>query len=154
MASIPEDISSLWKSLDPAVRAALIESESKSNTQKTTGGASSSAGGQGRRALSSTGQSIDPTSQKLIGGASFTNRENNPQWIKVRGEVYDAIKSKRDEELSKKVPVDISVTLPDGKVLSEDKVSLLFVCWFVISLIVFVYIYIISHILCQNLNSF
>ena len=36
------------------------------------------------------------------------------------------LKSKRDEELSKKVPVDISVTLPDGKVLSEDKVSCLF----------------------------
>ena len=126
MTSIPEDISSLWKSLDPAVRAALIESESKSNTQKTTGGASSSnaGGGQGRRALSSTGQSIDPTSQKLIGGTSFVNRENNPSWIKVRGDVYDAIKNKRMEELSKKVPVDISVMLPDGKVLSEDKVSL------------------------------
>ena len=130
MASIPEDISSLWKSLDPAVRAALIESESKSNTQqKTTGGgaSSNSGGGQGRRALSSTGQSIDPTSQKLIGGTSFTNRENNPQWIKVRGDVYDAIKSKRMEELDKKVPVDISVTLPDGKVLSEDKVRYVFV---------------------------
>ena len=130
-ASIPEDISSLWKSLDPAVRAALIESESKSsNTQKTTGGAASNhntGGGQGRRALSSTGQSIDPTSQKLIGGTSFVNRENNPQWIKVRGDVYDAIKSKRMEELNKKVPVDISVTLPDGKVLSEDKVSVLLV---------------------------
>ena len=127
MASIPEDISSLWKSLDPAVRAALIESESKSNTtQKTSGGAASNSsnagGGQGRRALSSTGQSIDPTSQKLIGGTSFVNRENNPSWIKVRGDVYDAIKSKRMEELDKKVPVDISVTLPDGKVLSEDKV--------------------------------
>ena len=129
MASIPEDISSLWKSLDPAVRAALIESESKSNTQKTTGGASSSnAGGQGRRALSSTGQSIDPTSQKLIGGTSFVNRENNPSWIKVRGDVYDAIKSKRMEELDKKVPVDISVMLPDGKVLSEDKVSVIVCC--------------------------
>jgi len=129
MASIPEDISSLWKSLDPAVRAALIECESKSsNTQKTTGGASSSSGGgQGRRALSSTGQSIDPTSQKLIGGTSFTNREVNPQWIKVRGDVYDAIKSKRMEELDKKVPVDISVTLPDGKVLSEDKVRYVFI---------------------------
>ena len=129
-ASIPEDISSLWKSLDPSVRAALIESESKSsNTQQQNTTASSThntGGGQGRRALSSTGQSIDPTSQKLIGGTSFVNRENNPQWIKVRGDVYDAIKNKRDEELNKKVPVDISVTLPDGKVLSEDKVS--FVC--------------------------
>ena len=131
MASIPEDISSLWKSLDPAVRAALIESESKSNTQKTSGGGASSSnagGGQGRRALSSTGQSIDPTSQKLIGGTSFVNRENNPSWIKVRGDVYDAIKSKRMEELDKKVPVDISVTLPDGKVLSEDKVSVIVCC--------------------------
>ena len=46
MTSIPKDISSLWKSLDPAVRAALIESESKSSSETTA-----SYGGQGQHAL-------------------------------------------------------------------------------------------------------
>ena len=50
-------------------------------------------------------------------------REANPGWIKVRSDVYDAVKARRDEELSAKNPVEISVTLPDGKTLSEDKVS-------------------------------
>jgi len=52
-SSIPEDISSLWKSLDPAVRAALIESESKSSSDTThnINGTTASYGGQGRHAL-------------------------------------------------------------------------------------------------------
>ena len=51
------------------------------------------------------------------------NRSKNPGWIKVRGDLYEEIKQRREEELSAKVPVDIEVTLPDGKVLSADKVS-------------------------------
>ena len=118
--TIPEDVSSLWKSLDPAIRAALIESETKNDAEA----ASSKGGLQGRRALASSGPRMDDKTAKFIGGSSFTKREANPGWIKVRGDVYDAIKGRRDEELSAKVPVDIEVTLPDGKTLAENKVSL------------------------------
>lgn len=118
MAAVPDDVASLWKSLDPAVRAALIESESKSD-DKTKEGL------QGRRAKASTGPRMDDTSANLIGGDSFTKRSVNPGWIKVRADVYDAVKERRDKELAEKVPVDIEVTLPDGKVLSEDKVRVM-----------------------------
>ena len=119
-AQIPEDVSNLWKSLDPAIRAALIESETKSNNSAPN---NNKDGLQGRRANAGSGPQID--TKQLIGGGSFVKREVKPGWIKVREDVYDTVKSKREEELSKKVPVDISVVLPDGKELSEDKVSLL-----------------------------
>ena len=129
-SAIPEDVSSLWNSLDPAIRAALIESEIKT----TNGDASSSkskqqnnnegGGAQGRRALASGGPRMDETT-RLIGGTSFVNRQLNPTWIKVRSEVYDAVKGKRDAELSGKTPVEIEVTLPDGKTMVEDKVRLI-----------------------------
>ena len=120
-AIIPEELSSLWKSLDPAIRAALIESETKikSEDAKASGGG---VGLQGRRAKASSGPRMDDTSANLIGGSSFVKREANPGWIKVRADVYDAVKEKRDAELSGKIPVDIEVTLPDGKTLVEDKV--------------------------------
>ncbi len=127
-ASIPEEVSSLWKSLDPAVRAALIESES--NAAADSGDKAAKAGLQGRRAKASDGPRMDDTSAKLIGGTSFVKREANPGWIKVRSEVYDAVKEKRDQELAGKVPVDIEVTLPDGKTLVEDKVSFAYPCLF------------------------
>ena len=126
-SAIPEDVSSLWNSLYPAIRAALIESEIKT----TNGDASSSkskqqnnnegGGAQGRRALASGGPRMDETT-RLIGGTSFVNRQLNPTWIKVRSEVYDAVKAKRDAEISGKTPVEIEVTLPDGKTMVEDKV--------------------------------
>ena len=117
-AAIPEEVSSLWKSLDPAVRAALIESESNAAAASPA----AKAGLQGRRAKASTGPRMDDAASTLIGGGSFAKREANPGWIKVRGDVYDAVKGRRDGELEKKVPVDISVTMPDGNVISEDKV--------------------------------
>ncbi len=117
--TIPEELSSLWKSLDPAIRAALIESETKIKSDKTSGGG---VGLQGRRAKASTGPRMDDTSANLIGGSSFLKREANPGWVKVRADLYDAVKEKRDAEMSGKIPVDIEVTLPDGKTLVEDKV--------------------------------
>ncbi len=136
---IPEDVSSLWKSLDPAVRAALIESESKASSSSGGGGddaapssaddaaappssSSSSSGGgaQGRRALASSGPRIESSSH--IGGSSFVRRTSNPGWIKVRSDVYDEVRARREEELRAKVPVGIAVTLPDGNTLTEDKV--------------------------------
>ena len=120
-AQIPEDVSNLWKSLDPAIRAALIESETKSNSSGSSAPNNNKDGLQGRRANVGSGPQID--TKQLIGGDSFVKREAKPGWIKVREDVYDTVRSKREEELSKKVPVDITVVLPDGKELSEDKVS-------------------------------
>jgi hypothetical protein len=127
---IPEDVSSLWKSLDPAIRAALIESESKSAASSngdddvapsaSSSSSSSAAGVQGRRALASSGPRIESSSH--IGGSSFACRTSNPGWIKVRSDVYDEVKARREEELGAKVPADIEVTLPDGRSLAEDKV--------------------------------
>jgi hypothetical protein len=125
-ATIPEELSSLWKSLDPAIRAALIESETNAAATSSSSSSNNKAGLQGRRAKASSGPRIDTdagdATTTLIGGSSFTKRESNPGWIKVRSDVYDAVKARRDAELSGKVPVDIDVTLPDGKILVEDKV--------------------------------
>ena len=130
---IPEDVSSLWKSLDPAVRAALIESESMAASNgdaapadavpppsSSSSGGGGAAGVQGRRALASSGPRIESSSH--IGGSSFVCRASNPGWIKVRSDVYDEVRARREEELSAKVPADIAVTLPDGNTLAEDKV--------------------------------
>jgi threonyl-tRNA synthetase len=123
-AEIPADVATLWQSLDPAVRAALIESESKSSDA-----ADAKSGLQGRRAKASTGPRMDDTTTNLIGGASFEKRSKNPEWIKVRADVYDAVKEKRQAELDTKSPVDITVTLPDGKTLSEDKEGNKYQAW-------------------------
>ena len=119
MAEIPEDVAKLWASLDPSVKAALISSEEGNGS---SGGAPKKTGNhnQGRRAIQSDGPLME---SKLIGGECFVKREANPAWLKTRTGVYDAVKVKRDEELAAKVPVDIEVALPDGKVLSEDKVG-------------------------------
>lgn len=84
---------------------------------------------QGRRAKESTGPRIESSEARLIGGDSFVARESNPAWLKQREEVYATIKARREEELSKKTPVDITVTMPDGKVLSEDKDGAKFQAW-------------------------
>jgi hypothetical protein len=117
---IPDDVASMWKTLDPAIRAALIASESKAEGDKKE---ASGGGAEGRRAKASDGPRMDDSTSKFIGGDSFTKRTANPQWIKVRSDVYDAVKDRRQKELDAKVPVDIEVTLPDGKTLSADKVS-------------------------------
>jgi threonyl-tRNA synthetase len=84
---------------------------------------------QGRRANESSGPRMDTSEQRLIGGDSFLERQANPEWIKKREEVYATIKAKREEELSKKVPVDMTVTMPDGNVLSEDNLGVKFQAW-------------------------
>ena len=126
--TVPDDVVSFWKQLDPAVKAALISKASKDAIcplETTATGASSSdknkgGGLQGRRANAASGPRIE--SGTLIGGSSFVQREASPGWLKVRNDVYESVKERRDEELSKKVPVDIEVTLPDGNTLTEDKV--------------------------------
>jgi threonyl-tRNA synthetase len=84
---------------------------------------------QGRRAKESTGPLMDTDKGKLIGGYSFVERTQNPEWLKKREEVYGRIKAAREEELATKTPVDITVTMPDGKVLSADKEGQNFQAW-------------------------
>jgi threonyl-tRNA synthetase len=127
MASeIPPEVLQQWQSLSPAVRAALIESESSSSNDNA---ATPSAGAQGRRAKASTGPRMDDTTTNLIGGSSFTKRTPNPSWVKLRTDVYESVKSRRDAELSTKIPTPITVTLPDGKTLHQDKEGVEYKAW-------------------------
>lgn len=86
-------------------------------------------GAQGRRAKASTGPRMEEGAGKLIGGDSFVKRTANPEWLKTRVSVYEKIKERRQEELSAKKAVDISVTMPDGKVLKESKDGTPFQAW-------------------------
>lgn len=83
---------------------------------------------QGRRANASSGPLMD-TDKKLIGGDSFLERTKDPEWLKVREEVYAKIKARREEEFSKKIPVDITVTMPDGNILDKDKEGAPYQAW-------------------------
>lgn len=84
---------------------------------------------QGRRAKEGSGPRMDTSAKRLIGGDSFVAREANPEWIKKRDEIYATIKGRRVEELSTKTPVDITVTMPDGKMIAEDKEGAKFQAW-------------------------
>lgn len=83
---------------------------------------------QGRRAKASTGPRMEEGG-KRIGGDSFVKRTPNPEWLKDRVSVYDKIKARRQEELSSKKPVDITVTMPDGKVMTAGKDGANFQAW-------------------------
>jgi threonyl-tRNA synthetase len=89
---------------------------------------SEDAAAQGRRAKESTGPLMD-TDKKRLGGDSFVQRTANPAWIKGREDIYATIKARRDEELASKKPVDITVTMPDGNVLSAKKDETPFQAW-------------------------
>ena len=83
----------------------------------------------GGRATASLGPRVEEGSSAHIGGESFTVRTKNPEWLKTRVGVYDAIASRRAEELANKVPVAISVTLPDGNALSANKAGEAYMAW-------------------------
>jgi threonyl-tRNA synthetase len=83
---------------------------------------------QGRRANASTGPRIEG-STKLIGGDSFVQRSPNPDWLKTRESVYGKIKSRREQELVTKTPVDITVVMPDGKELRANSDGTPFQAW-------------------------
>ena len=74
---------------------------------------------QGRRAKASSGPKIDAGLR--LGGDSFVKRTKTPDWLQHRMDVYQKIEQRRAEELAQKTPVSITVTLPDGKTISEDK---------------------------------
>lgn len=84
---------------------------------------------QGRRAKEGSGPRMDTTKGSLIGGDSFVAREANPEWIKKRNEVYATIKARREEELATKKQVEITVTMPDGTVMSENKEGVKYLAW-------------------------
>lgn len=84
---------------------------------------------QGRRAKASSGPRMDAEGGKHIGGDSFVKRTSNPEWLKTRVSVYDKIKQRREEELKTKTPVDITVTMPDGKVMTQGKDGAPFQAW-------------------------
>ena len=87
--------------------------------QQASGVKANKEGLQGRRAKASSGPKI--TDGTSIGGDSFTKRTPNPEWLKQRNEQYEKIKERRQKELDTKTPINITVTLPDGKVLDSDK---------------------------------
>jgi threonyl-tRNA synthetase len=98
-------------------------------TDPAAGSASGAGGGgaQGRRAKAGSGPKID--SGTKIGGDSFTGRTPNPDWLKNRNSVYDAVKERRAAELATKNRVDITVTMPDGSVLGQAKDGTRFRAW-------------------------
>jgi len=96
--------------------------------------AKNDAGLQGRRATAASGPKIEATAKGddtgvKIGGDSFVKRTKDPAWLKDRDAVYETIKARRTEELSTKKPVDITVTMPDGNVLSTNKSGENFQAW-------------------------
>ena len=84
---------------------------------------------EGGRATAALGPRVEEGSSAHIGGDSFSVRTKNPDWLKDRVSVYDAIASRRAEELARKVPVTITVTLPDGAVMSANKEGEEFKSW-------------------------
>jgi len=85
---------------------------------------------QGRRTIQSSGPLMETGGDedgdgeggsKLIGGTSFVARTRNPSWLQDRGRVYEIIKARRQQERETKKFVPITVTMPDGTVLSHYK---------------------------------
>jgi threonyl-tRNA synthetase len=89
--------------------------------------ANTKEGGQGRRALASSGPKMQGGIQ--LGGDCFVKRTANPDWLKARCAVYDSIQARRQAELNTKKPVEITVTMPDGKLLDTDKEGNKFLAW-------------------------
>lgn len=108
-----------------------MEKDTNSNNEDVEAKASNALikeGLQGRRAKASTGVRMDD-SPSLIGEGSFDKRLANPEWIKHRDEVYSKISARREEELAKKIPVEITVTMPDGNVIVANKQGEKLMAW-------------------------
>ena len=99
--------------VETPVAATSEPAEAATSSSNNAGG-----GGQGRRAKAGSGPKI---SGARIGGDSFTGRVKDPAWLKDRVAVYDKVKERRQAELATKKPADITVTMPDGKVIDQDK---------------------------------
>jgi threonyl-tRNA synthetase len=119
------EFSGVTQSSDDDVANAQNDTEKETNSSKQ----SQKQGLQGRRAKASTGPRMDDTTSNLIGGNSFEARTTNPEWIRARQDVYSAIAARRQEELAKKIPVPIKVTMPDGNVFDKTKDGESFMAW-------------------------
>lgn len=92
---------------------------SSSSSGKGGGGTMTKEGLQGRRANASSGPKISKGFK--LGGDCYQQRTTNPSWLQDRLRVYETIADRRAREWATKKPVDITVTLPDGKVMTQDK---------------------------------
>uniref|UniRef100_A0A7S1B9N5 Probable threonine--tRNA ligase, cytoplasmic n=1 Tax=Corethron hystrix TaxID=216773 RepID=A0A7S1B9N5_9STRA len=68
---------------------------------------------QGTRTTASTGNTIKQTGSVLIANPFVSSPR--PTWMEKRDATFEVISARRAEELATKVPVDVTVTLPDGK---------------------------------------
>lgn len=111
---------------------AVLDAPGVSQPEPVTAAAPAAApaakqGLQGRRAKASAGPKMDSGSR--LGGDCFTKRTANPEWLQKRLDVYKEIEESRAAELAMKKPVDISVTMPDGNVLTKNKAGEPFQAW-------------------------
>jgi len=119
---------SKFSTLDaPGVKQPEVKQPEPKNEEIAPAPVAAAKGGlQGRRALASAGPRIEGGS---VGGDSFVKRTANPEWLTDRVSVYETIKARRLEELALKKPADITVTMPDGKVMEKDKKGEPFQAW-------------------------
>lgn len=110
----------------PTIMSAASE---EASTKEVTEKVADLQVGEGRRATAGKGPRMDDTSARKIGGDSFTVRTPNAPFLKEREAIYEKIKERREAELATKKPVDITVTMPDGNVLSKNKDETPFQAW-------------------------
>jgi hypothetical protein len=113
------------------ITQAITTSNNGADTSGTSGGGTGSgSGAQGRRATEASGPKIKQTSGQYIGGDSFTQRTKDPAFLKDRLQFYELIKERRQKELVQKIPIPISVTMPDGTILTKNnKTNEPFMSW-------------------------
>jgi threonyl-tRNA synthetase len=115
----PEEKATIPSSLKCNATSKFAVMDAPGVSQPSSSVKANKEGLQGRRAKASSGPKMDAGLK--LGGDSFMKRTKNPDWLNQRMDVYQKIQQRRAEELTKKTPVPITVTLPDGKVISEDK---------------------------------
>jgi hypothetical protein len=74
----------------------------------------------GRRTLAASGPKIIETSKKIGGDSYAGGRIANPPWLAQRAALFDQVAAQRAIERATKIPVEISITLPDGTVHTHD----------------------------------
>ena len=108
---IPEDVSSYWKSLDPAVRAALIASSSAADPSTSNGGAVAVAGAQGQPMTSCSKQDI------MMATSAPTAPSTDEPCSNKRARVSLDNDEKEQQEDTSSLASDMSL-LPPGSTIS------------------------------------
>jgi len=99
------------------------------NPANTKVGTNIKIGIQGRRAVASSGPRIGNSSSNMIAGTCFQIRTKNPSWILSRRNLYEKFAARRAEELCRKTPRPIYITMLDGNILKEKKNGEKFMSW-------------------------